>query len=173
MRTKKLLAAVLASSMVLGGTITAKAQTISVTGDTTGTSPTSFNVTADMLGGDLVVTVPDAMTLSQNAGKTAFESSNNVNAKGNINPAKKLVITTPTNITYTHADDASVTADGTVTFGTTDGVNQKTEWSAVELHDGGTTGVDKAITADVAMTEVEYIGDYNSSIVFNINIVDK
>ena len=175
MKTKRFLAVALASTMVLGGTITANAQTINVTGDTaTGSSPTSFSVTADMLaGGDLVITVPDGLTLAQNEGKTAFESSANVNAKGNINPAKRVVVTTPTDITYSHADDDSVTADGTVTFGTADGTNQMTTWSAKELHDGGTSGVNKPISATVPMTEVEYIGTYNATVHYNISVEAK
>lgn len=175
MKTKRFLAVALASTMALGGTITANAQTIDVTGDTaTGSSPTSFSVTADMLeGGDLVITVPDGLTLAQNEGKTAFESSANVNAKGNINPAKQVVVTTPTDITYSHADDNSVTADGTVTFGTEDGTNQKTSWSAKELHDGGTSGVNKPISATVPMTEVEYIDTYNATVHYNISVEAK
>lgn len=174
-KSRKLVALALATSMMLGGTLTAFAQDVSLTdGSGTGTTPTTFTTTADMLeGGDLVVSIPDALTLSQNEGKTAFEASNNVSAKGNINPAKKVVVTTPTNTTYTHVDDVSVTADGTVTFGITDGVNQKTEWSASELHTGGATGVAKPITANVPMSEVEYIGDYNSSVIFTIELQDK
>ena len=175
MKTKRFLAVALASTMVLGGTITANAQTINVTGDTaTGSSPTSFNVTADMLeGGDLVITVPDSLTLEYSAENGNFTKEAQVNAKGNINPAKQVVVTTPTNVTYTHADDASITADGTVTFGTEDGTNQKTSWSAVELHDGGTTGVSKALSSVVEKSEVEYIGEYTATVTYTISVVDK
>lgn len=172
---KRLVALMLASTMVIGGTITANAQTIPVTGDTaTGNSPTSFSVTADMLeGGDLVITTPDSLTLDYDSDNNQFSKSSQVNVKGNINPAKKVVITTPTDITYTHADDSTVTAEGAVAFGTVDGSNQKTEWSAVELKNGGSTGVNKDISSTVAKSEVEYIGTYNATVSFNISLEDK
>ena len=61
MTKKKIVALALATSMILGGT-PVYAQTVSVTSGTgSGSSPSSFTVTADMLtGGDLVVTIPDS-----------------------------------------------------------------------------------------------------------------
>ena len=69
---KKVVSLFLAWTMIIGGTLTANAQTISVTGDTaTGETPTAVTVTAGMLeGGDLVVTVPDEFGL-------VWDSTNN------------------------------------------------------------------------------------------------
>ena len=174
MTKKKIVALALATSMILGGT-PVYAQTVSVTSGTgSGSSPSSFTVTADMLtGGDLVVTIPDSLDLVYDDASSQFTKTSKVNVKGNINPAKKVVISTPTNITYRHEDDTTVTADGTVTFGSTSVNNQKAEWSATELKDGGEAGVDKDISSSVAKSEVEYIGTYKATINFNVSLEDK
>lgn len=174
MTKKKIVALALATSMILGGT-PVHAQTVSVTSGTgSGSSPSSFTVTADMLtGGDLVVTIPDSLDLVYDDASSQFTKTSKVNVKGNINPAKKVVISTPTNITYRHEDDTTVTADGTVTFGSTSVNNQKAEWSATELKDGGEAGVDKDISSSVAKSEVEYIGTYKATVNFNVSLEDK
>lgn len=174
MTKKKIVALALATSMILGGT-PVHAQTVSVTSGTgSGSSPSSFTVTADMLtGGDLVVTIPDSLDLAYDDASSQFTKTSKVNVKGNINPAKKVVISTPTNITYRHEDDTTITADGTVTFGSTSVNNQKAEWSATELKDGGEAGVDKNISSSVAKSEVEYIGTYKATINFNVSLEDK
>ena len=170
---KKLVALMMVSTMLVGGTLTAYAQDISVTDDSvTGSSPTSFNVTADMLGGDLVVTIPDTLTLDYDSANSQFSKTSQVNAKGNINPAKKLEVSVPTDVTYLHADDNSVDAAGTLAFGTTDGDNQKETWTASALRTGGTSGVDKDLTSTVPLSEVEYIGTYEATVTFNISLVD-
>lgn len=174
MTKKKIVALALATSMILGGT-PVYAQTVSVTSGTgSGSSPSSFTVTADMLtGGDLVVTIPDSLDLVYDDASSQFTKTSKVNVKGNINPAKKVVISTPTNITYRHEDDTTVTADGTVTFGSTSVNNQKAEWSATELKDGGEAGVDKDISSSVAKSEVEYIGTYKATVEFTVGLEDK
>ena len=170
---KNVLALMMAVTMLTGGTLTAHAQDISVSGDTAnGSSETSFNVTADMLGGDLVVTVPDTLTLDYDSENSRFSKTSQVNAKGNINPAKKLEVSVPTSITYLHKNDSSVDAAGTLEFGTTDNSNQKETWTASALQAGGTTGVDKDLTSTVPLSEVEYVGTYEATVTFNIALVD-
>lgn len=168
--SKKILALAMATAM-LGSTYTVNAQTVDV-GSGTGSSPSEFSVTAEMLGGDLVVTIPDTMTLDYSQENANFSKTAQVNAKGNINPSKKLEVTVPTAITYTHTDSSAVTADGTLSFGVTDGSNQKATWSAEALKNAGTSGVDVDITSTVPLTEIEYAGDYESTINFSINLVN-
>lgn len=170
---KKILALIMVGTMVLGGTMTAYAGDISVTGDTaSGSSPTNFVVTAEMLGGDLVVTVPDTLTLAYDEENSRFSKTSQVNAKGNINPSKKLEVSVPTDITYFHADDSSVDAEGTLTFGATDGTNQKSTWLASDLQVAGSVGVNKDLTSTVPLSEVEYVGTYETTVTFNIELVD-
>lgn len=170
---RKLVALVMTATLMLGGTLSVNAQDIAVSGDTaTGSSPTSFAVTADMLGGDLVVTVPDTLTLAYDESNSQFSKTSQVNAKGNINPAKKLEVSVPTDVTYLHADDNTVDAAGVLAFGQTDGTNQKSTWLASDLRTGGASGVNKDLTSTVPLSEVEYIGTYEATVTFNISLVD-
>lgn len=173
MRTNKKILALAMATAIMGSTVTVNAQTIDSSGGSgTGSSPSEFSVTAEMLGGDLVVTIPDSMTLEYSQENANFTKTAQVNAKGNINPAQKLEVTVPTAITYIHSDSEAVTADGTLSFGVTDGDNQKETWSAEDLRNASTSGVNKDITSTVPLSEVEYAGDYTSTINFTINLVD-
>lgn len=164
---------IMALSLVLGGTSVAHAQDISVTGNSaTGSSPSQFDVTSDMLGGDLVVNVPDTLTLTYDASQKKFSKTSQVNAKGNINPAKKLEVSVPTSVTYTHKDDSSIEAHGTLKFGAEDGSNQKETWSAESLQGAGSSGVNKDLTSTVPISEVGYVGTYRATVTFNIELVD-
>ena len=169
----KFLALTMAIVLSFGGTAMANAQSIPVTGDTaTGSSPSSFDVTADMLGGDLIVDVPDTLTLAYDAEHSNFSKTSQVKAKGNISPAKKLEVSVPTDITYLHADDNNVDAQGTLAFGSADGSNQKETWTASDLQAGGSTGVDRDLTSTVPLSEVEYVGTYEATVTFNIALVN-
>lgn len=154
------------------------AQTIPVTGDSaTGSSDTSFSATADMLGGGLVVTIPDTVTLDYNAEDGVFEKETSVNAKGYIEVDKYLSVSVPTDVTYSLKDHASVTADGKVTFGTTVDDNQVTDWTQVELKtkDAGNVviGVDKALNIQVEEEEVTDIGVYEAVLNFDIQLLSE
>lgn len=168
---KKLVSMLLLSCVLLNTTIVNAAQTISVTGDTaSGSTASSFNVTAGMLdGGNLVVTVPDQLTLVHSQTNSNFAANANVNVKGNINPAKVVNISTPVNINFSHSEDTSISAGGTISFGE-GGVNQ---YTAQDLQAAGSTGVNKELNCTVPKSEVEYVGTYKSSIVFDIELADK
>lgn len=172
MKTSKKILALAMAAAIMGSTVTVHAEGNAQDGAGGGDFPSEFSVTAEMLGGDLVVTVPDSMTLEYSQENANFSKTAQVNAKGNINPSKKLVVTVPTAITYTHSDSRAVTADGTLSFGVTDGDNQKETWSAEDLKNAGTSGVDKDITSTVPFSEVEYVGDYTSFISYNFRLVD-
>ena len=176
---KKILALGLIATLGIGSVQVANAaQTITVTGDTaSGSSDTSFSATADMLGGGLTVTIPDTITLEYNSTDGVFEKATVVNAKGYIEVDKYLSVSVPTDVTYILQDHASITADGIVTFGTTDGTNQVTDWTQVELKtkDAGNTviGVDKDLSVEVQAEDVVDIGVYESVLNFNIQLLDK
>ena len=172
MKTSKKILALAMAAAIMGSTVTVHAEGNAQDGAGGGDFPSEFSVTAEMLGGDLVVTVPDSMTLEYSQENANFSKTAQVNAKGNINPSKKLVVTVPTAITYTHSDSRAVTADGTLSFGVTDGDNQKETWSAEDLKNAGTSGIDKDITVTVPFSEVEYVGDYTSFISYNFRLVD-
>lgn len=167
---RKSLAALVAVMMLITSSVNVFASDIDVSGDSaSGQTATSFTVTTDMLGGDLVVTIPDNMTLTYDSINKKFENADKVTAKGNINPSKKLSIKAPTSVTYLHEDDNSVDAVGTVTFGT----SGTETWSAAELKTSLTTADSRDIKSTVPMSEVEYIGTYSTNITYNIAVVAK
>ena len=173
MKTRKKILALAMAAAIIGSTVTVHAGEGNDTeGNGGGCFSSEFSVSADMLGGDLVVTVPDSMTLDYSQENANFSKTAQVNAKGNINPSKKLEVTVPTAITYSHSDNRAITADGTLSFGVTDGDNQKETWSAEDLKNAGTSGVDKNITSTVPFSEVEYVGDYTSIISYNFRLVN-
>lgn len=173
MKTSKKILALAMATAIMGSAVTVHAGEGNDTeGNGGGCFSSEFSVTADMLGGDLVVTVPDSMTLDYSQENANFSKTAQVNAKGNINPSKKLEVTVPTAITYSHSDNRAITADGTLSFGVTDGDNQKETWSAEDLKNAGTSGVDKNITSTVPFSEVEYVGDYTSLISYNFRLVN-
>lgn len=174
MKTSKKILALAMAAAIMGSTVTVHAGDAGndTEGNGGGCFSSDFSVTAEMLGGNLVVTVPDSMTLDYSQENANFSKTAQVNAKGNINPSKKLEVTVPTAITYSHSDNRAITADGTLSFGVTDGDNQKETWSAEDLKNAGTSGVDKDITSTVPFSEVEYVGDYTSLISYNFRLVN-
>lgn len=182
MRKKNVLAfGVAALSLVAAipsiGVFAAGTQTIEVTGDTAeGSADTDFVVTADMLGGGLVVTIPDKVTLDYNKEDNVFKKDTTVNAKGYVDVDKELTVEIPTAVTYTLENNASYTADGTVAFGTASGDNQVTEWSQTELKtksEGTLVGIDKALSVTVDGDDVDDIGIYKTELIFTIELQDK
>lgn len=167
---KKSVTALAMSVMLLASSMNVFAADVSVSGDSAnGQTPTSFTVTTDMLGGDLVVTIPDNMTLTYDSTNKKFEDSDTVSAKGNINPSKKLTISAPTSVTYVHEDESSVNAKGSVSFGT----SGTETWSAAQLKTSLTTLDSRDIKSTVPLTEVDYIGTYSTNITYSISVAAK
>lgn len=167
--------ALAAVCMAAAPSVDVSAKEIAVEGETAqGSSDTSFSVTADMLGGGLVVTVPDSVSLEYDEENSRFSKTDKVNAKGYIPVLKHLEVSVPTDITYALEDEASITADGTVSFGTARDDGQVTSWSLAELktkEEGNLAGADKNITVTVPKSEVDDIGTYKSVIDFDIALV--
>ena len=131
-------------------------------------TPSRFEVTEDMLGGGLVVSVPNDLHLSLNSKKDLFTSSGVVTAKGNINPAKRLKIYTDTKSSYTHADKNSLSFNADVEFGSGGTVY----YSATELKNNLTLQNPTSYNVNVSApySDVSYIGEYESNILFNISV---
>lgn len=180
LRTRKLnkvLSTALIMGMVLGTTsMTAlAAQEVDMsTGVGAGDVPTSFEVTADMLdGGDLLVTIPEELILEFDYDNEVFTNSDVVNVAGNILPTKEVNIETSTSASYVHADTDLVTAPAVIDFGE-EGESSVTaqELRAANVIDAE-TGVDIEITSTVEKDGVAYIGEYATSLTFNISVDDQ
>lgn len=132
----------------------------------TSETPATFTATAEMLGGDLVINIPDSLSLSKDGNN--FVGTGTVSAQGVTNPTAVLSVSTNTTLAYVNQSDTSIKANASVSFGT-DGTAQ---WTASELK-ANVDAADKKsfqVTATVPMSEIEYIGEYASNIVFNISL---
>lgn len=131
--------------------------------------PATFEVTEGIVGGGLVVTIPDSldMTKSDNGWYT---SSGTVTAKGNINPSKRLKVSTDLSVTYAHKDKVGLGVLANVEFGTK-GVSY---FSVDELKANLTSPETKKVpvTTKVESSDIQYLGEYKSDIVFQVSVVD-
>ena len=132
----------------------------------TSTLPAQFTATAEMLGGDLTVIIPDSIPLSKVDDN--FTGTGEVTAYGVVNPTSVLSVSTDAKATYVNQSENSVTVDADVTFGT----EGTAKWNASELKANIDAETKKSytVTASVPMTSIEYIGEYTSNIVFNISL---
>ena len=166
-RKNKVLASVMASVLLMGNTVPALAADISVTGDTTGQTPTEFAVDEEALGGGLIVTIPASLELVRDTGTGDYGVEDVVSAQGNMNPSKKLQVSTDLTVEYTNADDNNITLTGDVTFGT----NGVEEWTAAQTKASLETLDSRAINVAVSGSDVEYMGTYQTVVEFDINLV--
>lgn len=162
----KILVGLMTSALLLNSVVSVSAADISVTdGSITESTSTAFTVDEEALGGGLVVTIPASLELSQDASGD-FVANDVVSAYGNMNPSKTLKVSTSNEITYTNEDAVDITATGSVTFGT-DGTE---EWTAEQTRDSITTLDNRNIGVTVAKENIDYVGTYNSTVYFNIEL---
>lgn len=121
----------------------------------------------------LIVTIPDELILEFDEDNAVFVKSDNVNVAGNILPTKQIDIVTSTSVTYVHADTSAVTAPAVIAFGTVGtGVVTAQELRAANVIDSE-TGIDLELTSTVQVEDVPYIGDYATTLTFDIAITDQ
>lgn len=132
----------------------------------TKTADTSFTATADMLGGGLIVTIPDNVALTKSGDE--FVGTGKVTAQGITSPKSVLSVSTNPKITYANQYKSDITVDASVSFGT----DCSASWTASELKANLTAepklGYD--ITATVPFSKIDYIGTYKTNILFNISL---
>lgn len=141
------------------------------------TMTATFTATAEMLGGDLMITIPDEISLTKNG--DVMSGSGVVTAQGVIDPVLSLFVTTDTSILYTNQFDKSIKVNADVSLGTK-GVAQ---WTAEQLkanseedlkpNPNESNKLSHTVTVTLPMTDVEYIGDYDSNIVFNVSLSQR
>lgn len=126
---------------------------------------TWFNANEDVIGGGLVVEIPAALNLEK--ADTTYTAKGSVSAKGNIPVTKNVTVSAPTQITYSNDDDAAVTVDASIAFGS-DGTNT---WTPQETRQGvkGDT-VSHDIDVNVPIDSIKYIGHYTSIVDFNVSL---
>lgn len=137
----------------------------------------------DVLGGDLIVSIPAELRLAYTSNGATFTKEDKVYAVGRVHSTDYLKILTPTNIEYT-PDDATeellaanpeARVPGVISFGDTENNNQTSKWLASELLLGVgkgsvTEGTGKAISSTVQKSDIKFIGSYRSVIDYNITL---
>lgn len=166
MGKKKLLIALLTGAMLITSGVSAFASNISVTGSSTGSTPSSFVATDDMLCNDVVVTIPAELILTYNSSTKKLTDSDVVTAQGEIKSGKHLEVSVPTSITYQNAAASSVTVNGALNFGS----NGKEKWTPSQVETS--SGNSRQITSTVDAHDLEYAGTYRATITYNFSIVN-
>lgn len=159
MKYKRLLASMLCGLMVLSNSgVQAFADT--------DTATSTFTATTDMVGSDLIVTIPDSVPLSKSGDN--FVGSGTVTAYGTTNPTDVLTVWTNPTISYENQYKTDITVDADVSFGT----DCNAQWTASELKDNITADpkLGYEVTATVPFDDIDYIGEYKTNILFNIEL---
>lgn len=141
-----------------------------------GTTKTDFVVDNTILGGDLIVSIPAEMILSYDADNEVMVEADYVSASGRCSSTSNLEVKTLTSITYANDADNSIEVPGTIEFGVTSDAYQITEWSAAELLTGIKNiddRVKKNITASVLKADIDFVGTYSTTILYNISVLDS
>lgn len=169
--TRQMSALALAGMMSFGslGLGTAYATDIDATKTSSGTTPAYLSITnevAQELGMGLTVSIPNEMNLTYDSDASEFKTSAKVSAKGILGVDEKLKITTDTSVTYKNEDKESVTAGGTIKFGT----SGTESYTADQAYESLTILDERDISATVPKANIKYKGTYKANINFNIEV---
>lgn len=120
MKNKKFLATLLATSMLMGSSLTVFADDVAITGNTTQEVPMSMTVTAEDLEAagsltDVTVRIPARMTLAYKNG--SYISTDKVGAFGTLPSYKKVIISNENSDILFKNTDESKTVTGKLTLG--------------------------------------------------------
>lgn len=184
-KCKKLLSVALLGTMLVSSTMGVHAADVTVTGDSsTGTTESTFAVTSDMLGGDLVVSIPADLDLTLDAGQGKFLKEDYVTVKGNIEATKKLDISVAEDNTWTIQETMSnpLTCSGIVKIGS-EASAEKTigsvtadmttiTYTASEVRASNSVSDNRPVVAEVTLDDIPTIGTYKASVDFYIQVLD-
>lgn len=167
--SRQVSALALAGLMSFGSLGSVYATDIDATNTSSGTTPAYLSITnevAQELGMGLTVSIPNEMNLTYNSDTSEFKTSARVSAKGILGVDEKLKITTDTSVNYKNEDRESVTAAGTIQFGT----NGVETYTADQAYESLTTLDERDISATVPKANIKYKGTYKANINFNIEV---
>lgn len=138
--------------------------------ETTGSTPTSFVVTNDMLiSNDLVVSIPSELVLTYDESANIFTRRDYVTASGSLKSSKRLEVSIPTTITYQHTSLSGVTVTGFLDFGSASGGRGIEYWTPSQVQNDDSRSICSTVDAD----NLEYAGRYKATITYRILIKDR
>ena len=125
---------------------------------------------AEDLGGEVVVTIPNKMTLALNNETKTLGASSEVYAKGICGVLDSLTVSvTSDKINFVNKNKATDTVEADVNFGT----DNTAKWTADQLIDGLNDElalVKQPIKLETNKSKLKYAGEYQADVSFNINI---
>ena len=128
---------------------------------------------AEDLGGDVVVTIPNKMTLALNSETKTLGASSEVYAKGICGVLDSLTVSvTSDKINFVNKNKATDTVEADVNFGT----DNTAKWTADQLIDGlkdELALVKQPIKLETNKSSIKHVGDYQAETEFNISLGDN
>lgn len=128
---------------------------------------------AEDLGGDVVVTIPNKMTLALNSETKTLGASSEVYAKGICGVLDSLTVSvTSDKINFVNKNKATDTVEADVNFGT----DNTAKWTADQLIDGlkdELALVKQPIKLETNKSSIKHVGDYQAEAEFNISLGDN
>lgn len=156
-------------AMQIWGSLPVGATDVPVDSTSTGSTPTSFIATDDMLQNDVIVSIPADMILTYNSSTKKLTDSDIVTARGDIKAGKHLEVSVPTSITYQNKASSSIDVNGVLNFGSVFNNRGVEKWTPSQV--SSSAGDSRQITSTVNAYDLEYAGTYKATITFNISIV--
>lgn len=151
---------------LMWGMLPVYATDIAVSDATTGTTPTSFVATNDMLQNNVVVSIPAEMVLTYNATTKKLTDTESVSVRGDIKSGKHLEVSVPNNVAYQSSGNY---VNGVLTFGTSSGGRGVETWTPTQASSSSNS---RQITSTVNAADLDYAGTYTTTITFSISIVN-
>ena len=128
---------------------------------------------AEDLGGDVVVTIPNKMTLALNNETKTLGASSEVYAKGICGVLDSLTVSVKSDkINFVNKNKATDTVEADVNFGT----DNTAKWTADQLIDGlkdELALVKQPIKLETNKSSIKHVGDYQAETEFNISLGDN
>ena len=184
------LALAMAMTMLFGSATSVFAADVTVDADSkTGTCESTFEVTEDMLGGGLVVSIPADMNLTFDEGTSTFAKEDYITVSGSIAATKQVDISLLKDYEWTLQESIGLAtelkASGTMTLGDEEAYGKtSTAWgseekqvtsvtyTATEVRLSNDTPDQRPVKASVALADVPTIGNYTTEAYFLIEVVD-
>lgn len=128
---------------------------------------------AEDLGGDVVVTIPNKMTLALNNETKTLGASSEVYAKGICGVLDSLTVSvTSDKINFVNKNKVTDTVEADVNFGT----DNTAKWTADQLIDGlkdESALVKQPIKLETNKKSIKHVGNYQAETEFNISLGDN
>lgn len=120
-----------------------------------------------LLGDDITVELPEYLGLGYDSGNSQFHGVLTIKTTGSIASNKRVRLSVPSNVEYTHKSHEEIKVMGYLAFGSA----PYTDITSQQLHDYG-GGVYSYLNAYVSKDDIMYSGTYRASIDVSVSIIE-